>query len=524
MHFSTRLLLAGMIALGNHTATQAQLAKPAAVHNTYQPPVFTDANRLEKIKAAQEVVDGLYKEHALRNHFPGMVYGVVANGKLLYTGTAGYTDLTKSTPVTTQTAFRIASMSKSFTAMAIVQLRDKGKLQLDDAVAKYIPEFKNITYPTSDAPTITIRHLLNHVGGFPQDDPWADRQLADTDKELLDVVRRDPAFSNVQSLQYEYSNLGYALLGRIVSAASGIPYQQYITENIWKPLGMNNTYWEYTKVPAEKLAKGHRWINGAWRNEPILHDGAYGAMGGVITPLEDFSKYMALHLNAWPARSDKEATTVLKRSSLREMHLPGVVGALNAAYTYPSDRTCATVAGYGFGLRWTKDCEGRVQVGHSGGLPGFGSNWTILPDYSIGVVCFANVTYAPTANLNIRVLDTLITMAQLKPRQVVASPVLKERKEQLVKLLPNWNNAEQTGLFAENFFLDFPIDSLRKQASALFAKAGKIIRVGEIVPENQLRGTFLLEGEHTNIEVYFTLMPDNPPLIQDYRMRERPKK
>jgi hypothetical protein len=239
--------------------------------------------------------------------------------------------------------------------------------------------------------------------------------------------------------------------------------------------------------------------------------------------LEDFSKYMALHLSAWPARTDKESV-VLNRSSLREMHQPGVVSLLNGAYKYPSGRTCATVAGYGFGLRWAKDCEGRVQVGHSGGLPGFGSNWTILPDYGIGVVCFANVTYAPTAGLNIRVLDTLISLAQLKPRQLVASPVLKARKEQLVKLLPNWKDAEKSGVFSENFFIDFPIDSLRKEASALFAKAGDVIRIGDIVPENQLRGRFVIEGTNTDIEVYFTLMPDNPPLIQDYRIRERQKK
>lgn len=524
MHFSTRLLLSGMLALSAHTTPYAQQAKPTAVHNTYQPAAFTDASRHKKIKAAQAVVDQLYKEHAQLNHFPGIVYGVLVDGQLLYTGTAGITDINTKTPVTTQTAFRIASMSKSFTAMAILHLRDKGQLQLDDAVAKYIPEFRNIRYPTSDAPIITIRHLLNHAGGFPQDDPWADRQLAATDGELLDVVKRNPAFSNVPGLQYEYSNLGYALLGKVISAASGMPYQQYITENIWKPLGMNNTYWEYTNVPAGQLAKGHRWINGAWRDEPLLHDGAYGAMGGVITTLEDFSKYMALHMNAWPARSEREATTVLKRSSVREMQQPGVVGYLNAAYTYPSGRACASVVGYGFGLRWTKDCEGRVQVGHSGGLPGFGSNWTILPDYGIGVVCFANVTYAPTTGLNTQVLDTLITLAQLKPRQVLAPPVLKERKEQLVKLLPHWKDAEKSGLFAENFFKDFPIDSLRKQATDLFAKAGKIVRVGETIPTNQLRGGFTIEGEHTDIEVFFTLMPDNPPLIQDYRIRERVKK
>lgn len=514
-----RLLTLLLLAINGLSYGQAE--KLRLILNTYQPPYFTDTNRTEKIKSTQAIVDKLYKDHAASNHFPGMVYGVVVDGRLVYSGVTGFTNLDKKITVTTQSAFRIASMTKSFTAMAIIQLRDRGKLKLDEPVAQYIPEFKTIKYPTNDAPTITIRHLLNHAGGFPQDDPWGDRQLADTDKELLDVIKRSPAFSNVPGLYYEYSNLGYTLLGRIVTIVSGRPYQQYITENILKPLGMLSTYWEYTKVPAEQLALGHRWLNDKWQQEPLLHDGAYGAMGGLITTLEDFSKYLAFHMSAWPARSDKESS-ILKRSSLREMHQPGIVGTLNANYRYPGGRACPTVSGYGFGLRWTKGCEGRVQVGHSGGLPGFGSNWTFLPDYGIGVVCFGNVTYAPTANLNIRVLDTLISLASLQPRQLPVSPVLQQRKEQLVKLLPDWKGAEQSGLFAENFFIDFPIDSLRKEATALFAKAGNIIRVHEIVPENQLRGSFLLEGEKTDIEVYFTLMPDNPPLIQDYRIKEKP--
>ena len=506
--------------ISNGYTSYGQQLKP--ITNTYQPPAFKDSNRIQKLKAAQALVDGIYKAHATTNHFPGMAYGVIADGQIIYTGTAGYTDIDKKIPVTSQSAFRIASMTKSFTAMAILQLRDKGKLQLDEPASKYIPEIKKLTYPTADAPVITIRLLLNHAGGFPQDDPWADRQLDATDKELLDVIQRHPAFSNVPGLYYEYSNLGYTLLGKIVTVVSKQSYQQYITENILKPLGMHHTYWEYTRVPADQLAKGHRWLNNQWVDVPLLHDGAYGAMGGLITTLEDFSKYLSFHLSAWPARSGVE-NKVFKRSSLREMQQPGIVSAVNAAYTYPGGRICPTASGYGFGLRWTKDCEGRVQVGHSGGLPGFGSNWTFLPDYGIGVVCFANVTYAPTANLNIQVLDTLIRSLQLQPRQLIASPVLQQRKEQLAKLLPDWKGAEQSGLFAENFFIDFPIDSLRKEAAALFAKAGTIVRIHDIVPENQLRGRFIIEGEKTNIEVYFTLMPDNPPLIQDYRMRERKK-
>jgi hypothetical protein len=89
-----------------------------------------------------------------------------------------------------------------------------------------------------------------------------------------------------------------------------------------------------------------------------------------------------------------------------------------------------------------------------------------------------------------------------------------------VKLLPNWNNAEKSGIFAENFFPDYPIDSLKKQASNIFANAGKILRVNDMVAENNLRGRFIMEGEKKNIEIFFTLTPENPPLIQEYRIRE----
>jgi CubicO group peptidase (beta-lactamase class C family) len=110
----------------------------------------------------------------------------------------------------------------------------------------------------------------------------------------------------VPGVSYEYSNLGFALLGKIITNVSGKPYQQYINENILKPLGMKNTYWEYTKIPAEKLALGYRWQNNQWVIEPLLQDGSYGAMGGLITTIEDFTKYMDLHLSAWPARRQRK--------------------------------------------------------------------------------------------------------------------------------------------------------------------------------------------------------------------------
>lgn len=492
-------------------------AQPTPIQ--YAPAFFADRARADKVKKLAPLIDQLYRDYAAKIHSPGFVYGVVVDGQLVVSGQTGVVETTTKTPVTTGSAFRIASMSKSFTAMAILQLRDAGKLRLDDQVSLYIPAFAKQAYPATDAPAVTIRHLLSHAAGFPEDNPWGDRQLAKSDEELLKQISSGLSYSNVPGIAYEYSNLGFATLGHIIQKVSGQPYDQYITEHILKPLGMTHTYYEYSKVPSDALAHGYRWLNGQWVEQPMLHDGVWGAMGGMITTIEDFSKYMALHLSAWPPRSDRESN-VLKRSSLREMHHPWNFSGLNAAYTYPSGRPCAIATAYCYGLRWQRDCEGRVSVGHSGGLPGFGSNWQILPNYGIGVMCFSNVTYAPTSYINNQVLDTLIQLAGLKPRQLKASSVLEQRKEQLVQLLPSWKDAEASGIFAENFFLDYFPDSLRKEASAIFEKTGRIVRVSEVTPENGLRGSFVLGGEKGDAEVMFTLTPEAVPLIQEYHIRE----
>ncbi|MGL6267808.1 MAG: serine hydrolase domain-containing protein [Chitinophagaceae bacterium] len=481
-----------------------------------------DTGKIAKIQALGPFIEKVFTEYAKQNHIPGLAYGIVVDGKLAISGSYGYTDTDKKILATTSSVFRIASMSKSFTAMAILKLRDEGKLQLDDPAYLYIPEMKGLKYLTTDAPLITVRHLLTHGAGFPEDNPWGDRQLADSDKELSELIENQISFSNPPGVDYEYSNLGFAMLGRIITRVSGKSYQQYIKENIWLPLGMKNATWEYAEVPANKLAHGYRWLNDQWIEEELLHDkadGSWGAMGGMLCSVEEFVSYMNLHLSAWPPSSLKE-TGPVKRSSVREMHHPWRFNGMNTRYRYPDGRTCALVTAYGYGLGWNRDCDGKIFIAHSGGLPGFGSQWRIMPDYGIGIVSLANRTYSPMGGINTLVLDSLIKMAKLKPEAVEVSPILNKRKNELLKILPNWDNAEKSGLFAENFFPDYPIDSLRKQSKELFTKAGKIISVKEMIAENNLRGTFVLEGEKINIEVYFTLSPENPPLIQQYRMRE----
>ena len=258
----------------------------AAHGQTYRPSVFTEPDRLKRIEAIYPLVDRLYKDYAEKNHWPGMAYGIVVDGKLVHTGSMGYTDINAKILADSKSDFRIASMTKSLTAMAILKLRDEGILKLDDPAYLYIPEMKRIHYLTKDATPITIRHLLTHSSGYPEDNPWGDRQLAITDEELLAFFKKGVSFSHNPGLSYEYSNLNFATLGYIIKKVSGKTYENYITENIIKPLGMTHTYWEYDKVPKEKLAHGYSWLDNKWVEQPLLHDGAYGAMGGLITTIE----------------------------------------------------------------------------------------------------------------------------------------------------------------------------------------------------------------------------------------------
>lgn len=488
-----------------------------SIAQNYKPAVFNDPDRNKKIEATFPVIDQLYKDYAEKNHFPALVYGIVVDGKLVHTGNTGYTDLEKKTPATANSDFRIASMTKSFTAMAILKLRDEGKLQLDDPASKYIPEMKGLKYLTSDASEITIRNLLSHAAGFPEDNPWGDRQLADSDQQLLELYKKGISFSNNPSLGYEYSNLGFATLGYIIKKVSGKTYEQYISDNILKPLGMSHTYWEYTKVPVAQLAHGYRWLNEKWVEQPLLHDGSYGAMGGMITTIEDFSKYMAIHLGAWPPRDGAEIYPV-KRSSIREMQYPWDVSGLSPNAKLTNGKLCPTVSAYAYGLGWTKDCENKTYIGHSGGLPGFGSQWRIMPEYGIGVVSFANLTYANAGAPNKMVLDTLLALSGIQPRVLPASAILNQRKNELVKLLPEFENVKATPIFADNFWLDYFPEKLKADAAAAFAKTGKIISVGNVVAENQLRGYFLMQGEKASIKIAFTLTPENLAKIQEYHL------
>jgi CubicO group peptidase (beta-lactamase class C family) len=485
---------------------------------SYEPPAFTDEQRLEKIKNALPIIHEHFRNQFEQNHFPGLNYGVVVDGELLDSHSFGYTNLEEKVPVTSKSLFRIASMTKSFTAMAIIKLRDDGQLRLDDPVDHYIPELKSTDVLTTDAPIITIRHLLTQDAGMPEDDPWADRQLALPDTDFLEMLKKGISLSNPPGSIWEYTNLGYAMLGRIITVVSQIPYQEYIKREILIPLSMTNTVWEYSEAPSDLLAHGYRWECERYSEVSLLHDGAYGAMGGLISSVEDFSKYVSYHLQAWPPRNEPEFGP-LRRSSLREMQHPW--NFIDLCTNTDGSNTVIT-SSYCYGLGWSKSTDGIVSIKHSGGLPGFGSNWLILPEYGIGLVSFANHTYANLHPVNRAIINQIIKQVDLKPRQLPISKFLAERKQQLIKVLTetNWDitDPQISNSFAENFFLDQSLELRKSSSEELFNEAGTILEIGKLIPKNQLRGHFDIKGEHSTIQITFSLSPENPPLIQELKL------
>ncbi|MBM3442170.1 MAG: beta-lactamase family protein [Bacteroidetes bacterium] len=481
-----------------------------------QPAPLKDA-----LKPHLSTLDRICAAYITKNYIPGLSLGVIYDGRLVHTVNVGKSDVSLRAPATSSTVYRIASMSKSFTAMAILLLREEKKLSLDDPLAKYFKELKGLTYPTRDAEPITLRHLLTHTAGFPEDNPWGDRQLSDSDKDFSELLRKKFSFSTTPGTTYEYSNLGFALLGRIITQVANMPYQDYIRQRIWKPLRMTSTYWEYENVPDILLAHGYQYLEGRWQEEALLHDhpkGSWGAMGGMLSSVEDMAAYLQFHLSAWPP-SDLQEAKPLRRSAVREMHRPSSMNGLQPNYML-NGRACPIATGYGYGLRWTLDCEGRTYVGHSGGLPGFGSHWMVMPEYGLGIVALANRTYAPMTALNMQLLDTLVRLSGLMPRLVPVTHILEDRKMKLGALIVDWKGAEESGIFAENFFLDYPIERLRRLSADLFARVGAVRSLGTLVAENRLRGSFTILCEQGRLEVTFTMSPDNPPLIQSCRIRE----
>lgn len=487
------------------------------------PARFTDPDRLTKLAQAFPAIDRLVAAHAAREHIPGAAWAVVVDGEVAHVGTAGTRIAGAEAPVDGDTVFRIASMTKSFTAMAILVLRDEGRLSLDDPVERYLPELRALDYPTRDAPRLTLRHLLSHSAGFPEDNPWGDQQLAATEDEFTAMLLRGFPFSNAPGLAFEYSNLGFAILGRVVTRVAGMPYRDFVATRILKPLGMTSTTLEPLAVPPARLAHGYRWEDGGWKEEPPLPDGAFGAMGGMLTSVRDLARYVAAFLAAWPPRDEPESGPA-RRASLREMQQvwrgqPATVSLAGSGGV----RLSAT--GYGYGLRVGQTCDFDHVVWHSGGLPGFGSLMRWLPEYGVGFIAFGSRTYAGWGGVADEAMARLAATGGLQPRLVGPSPALVSAKNTVSRLFASWDDGVIGPAAAVNLFLDRSEERRRADFEALRERLGAC-RADESFEyvENALRGDWLLRCERGRARASVTLAPTRPPTIQYMEIREAPGK
>lgn len=502
-----RILAALILAPALANAQQQSLSSAAP------PPRFTDPARAGKLASAFPAIDSLVRAFAEQRKVPGVAYGIIVDGRVAHIGVAGLREVATRAPVDTATVFRIASMTKSFTALAILQLRDAGRLSLDDPAEKHVPELGSLRYATSDAPRITIRHLLTHAAGFPEDNPWGDQQLAATDAEMAAMMRSGIPFSTSPGTTYEYSNFGFAILGRIVANVSGMPYARYVRERVLLPLGMTVTTLEARDVPASRLAHGYRRQDDQWLEEAQLPDGSFGAMGGMLTSIGDLSKWVALMLDAWPPRDGREHP-VLKRSSLREMQQ---VARYNGA-TAARDATgtlALSAGGYGYGLGVRQTCLFPSNVSHTGGLPGFGSLMRWLPDYGVGIVALGNLTYTGWGNVAEQALDRLAQTGGMVMREPQPAPVLLTRRAQVSRLVARWDEALADSVAAMNLYLDEPKPRRRAALAKLVSDAGGGCRdEGPFVAENALRGRWRMRCATGDLRVTITLAPVEPATVQ----------
>src|SRR5215467_6723369 len=307
-------------------------------------------------------VDDLAASFQRRGGQPGVAYGIVAGGELVHSGGSGERWLGGPTP-DAGTVFRIASMTKSFTAAAVLALRDEGRLALDDPAEEFVPELRGLALPSSDSPPVSLRHLLTMTAGFPTDDPWGDRHQGLPLAEFSAFLAGGLSFAWAPGTRFEYSNLGYAILGRVMTAATGRPYPAFVRARLRRPRGLTSSGFEAAEFPARHLARGYRHGPGGWEELAPDGCGAFAPMGGVFSTVADLARWVSGFAGAFPPGDPAGGGPhPLRRASRREMQLPQLAIVSGPAGSFPGNATIS----YGFGLFIEDDPAFGTIVQHSG--------------------------------------------------------------------------------------------------------------------------------------------------------------
>ena len=319
------------------------------------------------------------REHRL----PGVAVGVVHRGELVWSSGVGFADVTAGRPAEATTLYRIASITKTFTGTAIMQLRDEGRLHLDDPAVTYVPELRDAVSPFGAVETVTIRRMLSHESGLMGDPPGTDWSGPVYEPDPVVNLGRvgEIATSIPPNDQQKYSNLAYQLLGEIVARVSGVPYTEYVRTQILEPLQLSGTSHDPLSADlASRCAIGYgpRAFSDELRESVAAP--SCPAEGGLWSCVEDMARWVAFQM-----REDggpRDGAQVLAGTTLAEMHRPRYLG--DEAWTEA------------WGISWyAHRRDDVIWVQHSGGLQGFTTNICFDPKEHVGAIALVNGDTAP---------------------------------------------------------------------------------------------------------------------------------
>jgi CubicO group peptidase (beta-lactamase class C family) len=401
-------------------ASSAPLASPPAAEVPAVAPAaqrfsdgdlgyrFDDPDRKAKLVAAASKVDLAVGDEMTRQHLAGLALGIVIDGELVYAKGYGVTDLDAKTTPDLDTAYRIGSLTKSFTSLGVLALRDDSVLTLDDPLVRWVPQAAGLVYPTRDARPITLRQLLTHTSGLPRE---YDRTKTATEPEIFAQLQ-GLVLENPPGQTFVYSNLGFVMLGATVAHASHGTFREFVTKRIFEPLGMTATAFDSTP----KLAPAYRDDNHT--REPKLSEYrlAVGG-GGIVSTVRDLARYVGFQLGAYPPRNDPD-TGPIHRATIRESHATGfAIGAgVSRRDVKPGQLSVELDASsYGFGWVAHRTCDANDLVEHNGAIDSYRSSLTMLVHHGVGVIALSNFGNADTSRITNRVIAELRATGALKP-------------------------------------------------------------------------------------------------------------
>ena len=303
-------------------------------------------------------------------HLPGIAVGVVFDQELIWAIGFGFADVDSHVPMTPSTKFRMASHSKLFTSTAIMQLRDSGKLRLDDPVSKYLPWFK-IKPAEPDDPEITIEELVTHSSGLPREagPHWTTHDFPTAGQVRGYVTEHQAVYS--PEVRWKYSNLALGIAGMIVEAVSGDKYADYVRQHIFTPLGMTGSSVDQ-QVDGLAVGYGRLMPDGSRKKIPFIDARALGPATGITSNVEDMAKFVSLQFRSGRVGGNQ----ILSTGALREMHRVRVL---------ENDWT----RGNAIGFAVNRDHD-KVYVGHGGSYPGYKTQTLIDLDGKVGVIVLTN--------------------------------------------------------------------------------------------------------------------------------------